>query len=141
MFASCFFSCITPSTALPITTALTTTNRKYARVVSVYDGDTITIVMRLHLRHYQFKCRLVGIDTPELRTRNEKEKQMGYQAKQYLVELIDKQLIQVQCQGLDKYGRLLILPYIHGDNVCELMIQKGWAQRYDGGTKTPWVFD
>lgn len=130
-----------PTRALPITTALTTSKPKSSRVVSVYDGDTITIIMRLHLRYYQFKCRLFGIDTPELRTRNEKEKKMGYQAKQYLVQLIDKQIIQVQCHGLDKYGRLLIVPYIGGDNVCELMIQKGWAKRYDGGTKTPWIFD
>lgn len=83
----------------------------------------------------------MGIDTPELRTRNEKEKQMGYQAKEYLATLIDKKIITVQCNGLDKYGRLLVVPYVQGDNVCELMIQKGWAKRYDGGTKTPWIFN
>lgn len=133
------FACCLPHTATPLAKAFP--RQCKARVVSVYDGDTITIIMRFRWKSFQFKCRLMGIDTPELRTRNEKEKQMGYQAKEYLATLIDKKIITVQCNGLDKYGRLLVVPYVQGDNVCELMIQKGWAKRYDGGTKTPWIFN
>ena len=42
---------------------------------------------------------------------------------------------------MDKYGHLLIVPYIHGKYVCDLMVEKGWAKRYDGGTKERWDFD
>ena len=40
-----------------------------AKVVSVYDGDTIKVVFPLHETLYKWNCRLTGVDTPELRTR------------------------------------------------------------------------
>ena len=130
-----------PTHAPKFNDAFVTTTKQSARVVKVYDGDSITIVLPFRYKYFEFKTRLVGIDTPELRTRNEKEKEMGYQAKEFLKQLVDQKIIQVECQGMDKYGRLLIVPYIHGKNVCDLMVEKGWAKRYDGGTKEKWNFD
>ena len=48
------------------------------KVVKVYDGDTITVVFPLKYKvkgipilgqMYKWNCRLIGIDTPELRTK------------------------------------------------------------------------
>ena len=49
-----------------------------AKVISVYDGDTIKALFPLNGVMYKWNCRLVGIDTPEIRTRNLKEKEFGY---------------------------------------------------------------
>lgn len=49
----------------------------YVRVVNVYDGDTITIIFRFGSHFYHKRCRIYGIDTPEIRTKNNEEKQKG----------------------------------------------------------------
>ena len=47
------------------------------RIVDVYDGDTVKIVFPLTdnepERLYRWNCRLINIDTPEIRTKNQKE--------------------------------------------------------------------
>ena len=45
------------------------------KVISVYDGDTIKVVFPLNDIFYKWNCRLMGVDTPEIRTRNTKEKE------------------------------------------------------------------
>jgi endonuclease YncB( thermonuclease family) len=47
-----------------------------AKVVDVYDGDTIKCVFPIHNTLYRWNCRLSGVDTPELRTRCSIEKNM-----------------------------------------------------------------
>ena len=45
-----------------------------AKVVDVYDGDTIKCVFPIHNKLYRWNCRLSGVDTPEIRTRCSIEK-------------------------------------------------------------------
>ena len=42
--------------------------------MSCYDGDTVHAVMDVFGKLFKFHCRLNGIDTPEIKTRNMKEK-------------------------------------------------------------------
>ena len=52
-----------------------------AKVIKVYDGDTITIASKIHcmdFNYYRFSVRLANIDCPEIRTINEIEKQTQY---------------------------------------------------------------
>ena len=51
------------------------------KVVKVYDGDTVHIVFPVFGKMYKWNCRISRIDTPELRTKNEKEKKYGYMVK------------------------------------------------------------
>ena len=47
------------------------------RVIKVYDGDTITIASKLPFKEsplYRLSVRLNGIDTPEIKGKNEDEK-------------------------------------------------------------------
>ena len=55
-----------------------------AKVVSVYDGDTIKVVFPLSNVYYKWNCRLTGVDTPEIRTRCKKEKAYGYKVRDEL---------------------------------------------------------
>ena len=109
------------------------------KVVSVYDGDTMKVVFPLNNKMYKWNCRLLGIDTPELRTKDTHEKELAKIAKENLMKLVLNKVITIHCGGWDKYGRLLVTPstYKHG-NICVWMIKNKYAKAYDGGTKSSW---
>ena len=50
--------------------------KKKAKIVSVYDGDTIKVVFAVLGKLYKFNSRIQHVDTPEIRTRNKKEKRI-----------------------------------------------------------------
>ena len=81
------------------------------RVVKVYDGDTITVASRMPgLRDspiYKFSVRLRGIDTPELRTKDMREKAAAVVARDALAERIMGRDVHLREVGVEKYGRLL----------------------------------
>lgn len=47
-----------------------------AKIVSVYDGDSVKAIFPFNNVMYKWNCRLSGIDTPEVRTSNQLEKNM-----------------------------------------------------------------
>lgn len=113
---------------------------KKAKVVSVYDGDTIRVVFPILDKLYKWNCRINGVDTPELRTRNEMEKKFGYEVRDKLKEKILNKVVTVKCGKFDKYGRLLIDIYCDGDerSISHWLIENKYAFAYDGGTKQKW---
>lgn len=85
---------------------------QYARVSSVYDGDTITVstLKRRWLKKnkiYSYKVRIDGIDCPELRGSDVEEKFFAEKAKDFVAKRIDKKVVKLDILGYDKYGRLL----------------------------------
>ena len=127
------------------------------KIVSVYDGDTVNIVLPLFgqtnaltntqineasgIKLYKFSCRLSGVDTPELRTKNVKEKEFGLQVRDKLREKVLNKVVNVECYDFDKYGRLLIDIYIDDIHINKWLITEGYAKSYDGGTKSKWFED
>jgi micrococcal nuclease len=112
-----------------------------AKVVSVYDGDTIKVVFPLHETLYKWNCRLTGVDTPEIRTRCDVEKQYGYKVRDCLREKILNKIVTLKCGEFDKYGRLLIeivCADIEDCTVNQWLINNNYAFAYDGGTKKSW---
>ena len=116
------------------------------KVVNVYDGDTCKIVMRYNGNYKRFNVRMNGYDSPEMKPsksnkNRDKEIADAKRAKEYLCSLVCKdknQLVYINCNGLDKYGRLLGELYIRrNDNksVNSIMIENGHGYKYDGGTK------
>jgi micrococcal nuclease len=116
-----------------------------AKVVSVYDGDTVKLVFPLTSKEpeklYKWNCRLIDVDTPELRTRNLKEKEFGIKVRDALREKILNKVVTVNCQNFDKYGRLLAELFIEGQSVNNWLIENDYAIKYDGGTKTKWFLN
>lgn len=111
-------------------------------VIDVVDGDTIDVVIDLGFDiSFTSRVRLAGIDTPESRTRDLKEKALGLESKQWLKDqLHDAHDIVIQTEKADsaeKYGRILGWLFINDedDSLNEQMINKGYAWEYDGGTK------
>lgn len=109
-----------------------------AKVVKVYDGDTVHVVFSYFDKFFKWTCRIAHVDTPELRTKNEEEKKKGYEVRDKLRELIMGKIVQLHCHEFDKYGRLLIDIEIDGVKVDEWLLSNGYAKKYEGGTKEKW---
>ena len=85
------------------------------------------------------------MDTPEKRTRNLEEKELGIDATNWLKDKIkdtltgdDELTIRTELVGgVGKYGRLLGWLYVGDDDYSlnEQMITEGYAWPYDGGKK------
>jgi len=120
-------------------------NRKsfIVKVVDIYDGDTGRMVFRDNLRLNQYKFRLYGIDTPEIRPllslkNREQEIKKAKKAKKFLSDLVLNKVIYVKCLEFDKYGRILVNLYKNRWNkksINDLMIDEGLGKVYFGGTK------
>jgi len=109
------------------------------RVIKVYDGDTITIASKvpglLNSPIYKFSVRLNGIDTPEIKGKNEDEKEIAQKARDALSSRIIGKDIFLKNVQTEKYGRLLCEIYLEKENINQWMIQQRYALSYDGGTK------
>jgi micrococcal nuclease len=112
------------------------------KVLRVVDGDTIDVDIDLGFNvSYTQRVRLAGIDTPESRTTDLKEKALGLEVKEYLKNLLDgAEDIVIQTEKPDsseKYGRILGWLFINDEDTSlnEKMISEGYAWEYDGGTK------
>lgn len=114
-------------------------------VVKVYDGDTITVATGLdngffcwprNAVVYRFRVRLRGIDTPEIKG---SEKAKAILARDALSAHIMGQEVELQNLGNEKYGRVLADVYFNGSHMNQWMLEQGYAQAYDGGSKQPWL--
>ena len=106
----------------------------------IVDGDTIDISIDLGFDlTKKERVRLAGIDTPEKRTKNQKEKKMGYQATEFLeMHLMEATKLTVKTEKDGKFGRMLGWLYKSDEDtmsINQIMIDKGYAWAYDGGTK------
>ncbi len=122
-------------------------NFRVTSIDKVLDGDTIDVTIDLGFDLYKKeRVRVAGVDTPEKRTRDLEEKELGIDATNWLKEKLDGAIagdddLVIRTElvgGVGKYGRLLGWLYIGGDassSLNEQMIEEGYAWAYDGGTK------
>ena len=132
--------------------AMTPPNRKscynfrVTKINRVVDGDTIDVTIDLGFDLYKKeRVRVAGVDTPEKRTRDLEEKELGKDATNWLKEKLegailgdDDLVIRTELVGgVGKYGRLLGWLYLGDGDVSlnEQIITEGYAWAYDGGTK------
>ena len=128
------------------------------KIIDIYDGDTITIAIFKPLGEIKcFKCRLYGIDTPELKGQ---QSEFGIRSRNKLIEWItngktvlqsntiytrdniktickeNNSLVTIECGPFEKYGRLLITIFTkNGTNINQQLINHGFAKPYFGKTK------
>ena len=122
-------------------------NFRVTEIVKVLDGDTIDVLIDLGFDLFKKeRVRIAGVDTPEKRTRDLEEKELGIDATNWLKKKLedtiagdgDELTIRTELVGgTGKYGRLLGWLYINEDLISlnEQMITEGYAWPYDGGTK------
>jgi len=118
-------------------------------VLKVVDGDTIDAAIDLGFDISLTKrIRLAGIDTPESRTTDVKEKVLGLEVKEWLKKKLEGQtdiIVKTKLpDSTEKYGRILGHLFIGDKEVSAVnkkksvnnqMIEEGYAWEYDGGTK------
>jgi len=111
-------------------------------VGKIVDGDTIDADIDLGFDISLTKrIRLAGIDTPESRTTDKYEKQLGLEVKEWLKHRLESAkdiLIKTELpDSTEKYGRIIGHLYINGEetSINNQMIAEGYAWEYDGGTK------
>ena len=121
-------------------------NFRVTEINRVVDGDTIDVTIDLGFDLYKKeRVRVAGVDTPEKRTRDLEEKELGIDATNWMKKQLedtingdDELTIRTELVGgMGKYGRLLGWLYV-GDadtSLNEQMIVEGYAWGYDGGTK------
>ncbi len=110
-----------------------------SEVTSIYDGDTF----RAAIAEYpeiigdRIGVRINGIDTPELRAKCQKEKTLALKAKQFSVaKLRGAKKIELRHMQRGKYFRIVADVYVDGENLGEMLVEKGLAVVYDGGHKS-----
>ena len=91
-----------------------------ARVVSVHDGDTLTVL----IDHRQLKVRLTEIDAPEL------GQPFGRKSRQSLSELCFGKTATLEVRGRDRYRRTLAQVTCAGKDANAEQVRRGFAWTY-----------
>ena len=115
------------------------------KVLRVVDGDTVDIDIDLGfgIWMHRERVRIMGIDTPESRTRDKVEKAFGLASKARLKEILPIGSIQILKTEIDKsgedkkgkFGRILGDFLIDERRVTEILVEEGYAVAYFGGSK------
>ena len=116
------------------------------KVIKVIDGDTVDVDIDLgfDIMLRDERVRIMGIDTPESRTRDKVEKKFGLASKARLKELIGGKSgpilkTQINKNGEDmrgKFGRILgDFVTEDGRMVTDILVEEGHAVAYFGGSK------
>jgi endonuclease YncB( thermonuclease family) len=98
-------------------------------VISVHDGDTISVIAAGKL----MKVRLFGVDAP-------KEGQpFGKEARAALVSLVRNQLVEIEFVDTDEHGPKVARVRAGGQDVSLSLVQSGfawWYRQYAPGDKS-----
>ena len=119
------------------------------KILKVVDGDTVDVDIDLGFGIVltDERVRMMGIDTPESRTRDKAEKLFGLAAKNRLKSLLGKTAVlktQINKDGEDmkgKFGRILgDFDVYHAESdrwrpATDILIEEGHAVAYFGGSK------
>ena len=81
--------------------------------------------------------RVRGVDTPEIKGKTEREKQLAQKAKKFTQEFLKKGPITLTNCGRDKYFRLLCnVQNNTGKDLAQALIEANLGYAYQGGTKS-----
>jgi micrococcal nuclease len=103
-----------------------------------YDGDTITVnIAGLHpLFGREIPVRVYGIDAPEIKGKDECERDAARSARDLVAALLKSaKKIELRNVQRDKYFRVLAEVVVDGVDVSSVLLARGLAYQYDGGTK------
>jgi micrococcal nuclease len=105
-------------------------NEEAAKVLRVIDGDTIEV----NLNGKRETVRLIGIDSPEVLTKEKSNQCFGQEAFDKAKEILNNKDIVLEpdsTQGeRDSYNRLLRYVFVDGLSFNEFMISEGYAKEY-----------
>tara|TARA_B100000287_G_scaffold273220_1_gene257340 strand:- start:8543 stop:9061 length:519 start_codon:yes stop_codon:yes gene_type:complete len=106
----------------------------HVSIVKIVDGDTVDVDIDLGFSTTLKKqrVRLMGIDTPESRTRDKVEKLFGKASKEHLKHLLSEGDITLVSHDKGKFGRILGELFVSPDLDEDWMDEKGGHQTFEG---------
>ena len=108
-------------------------------VTRIVDGDTVDVDIDLGfgMIYKKQRVRMMGIDTPESRTRDLEEKFYGKASKAHLTKILDGQEVQLVSHDKGKFGRILGEVFVGNSkfSVNQQMIKEYHAVPYFGQSK------
>lgn len=112
----------------------------WVRVVDVYDGDTLKVLMSYRGRVDMWRVRMDGYDAPEMKPlkthpRREEEMERAKRSRNALRDMTMGCNLFMRVRGFDKYGRLLGDLYNRRIHINKFMIENGYGYKYSGGKK------
>ncbi len=108
-------------------------------VVSVYDGDTITVNIPVYpaIIGQKIPVRVRGIDCGEIRNPDKNARKNALEIRRIIEgKLREAKKITLRRVGRDKYFRLLADVIVDGVSLGDWEIKQGYARPYDGGKKS-----
>ena len=115
-----------------------------AKVLKVYDGDTVTIAAHYDGQIVKFNVRLFGIDCDEMKGGSAETKHNARSAKQFVESKVLNKVVDIDVlnnkiingkQIREKFGRLLANIKVDGKDLATMLLEIGLARKYDGGHK------
>lgn len=105
---------------------------KVKEIIKVLDGDTVDLLIDLGFHVFVKKrVRLYGINAPETRTRDLKEKKLGLASKEKLKSLLSAKELILESHGLGKYGRVIGTIHHEDIDINRTMVLEGFASAYE----------
>lgn len=110
-----------------------------AKVLKVTDGDTLDVMIDVGFNIFT-KCRLRldGINTPESRTKDLREKALGLKAKEFTKNFLKDGICQVHTVKKGKFGRYLSEVFVDAKLLNKALIKAGLAREYHGEKRKGW---
>ncbi len=108
------------------------------KVVSIADGDTLTI---LDANHQQHRIRFAQIDAPETYHGKDKPAQpFGERSKQSLADMAFGKEARAECVQTDRYGRSVCTIIVGGVDANLEQVRRGMAMVYRQYARSPEYF-
>lgn len=104
-----------------------------ASVKRVIDGDTFVasdIDLGFNIFLKDQRVRILGVDTMELRDKDEAKKILAFEAKDFAVDMIEGKEVVIRSIEFDNFGRILADVWIDGVSIGDTLIEKGLAEVY-----------
>lgn len=106
------------------------------RILRVIDGDTLEVGIIKDLRRVRLRLRIMGVDTPETRTRNPVEKRCGIYVKRIVQERLVDTTTRIIISDHDKYGRAVGDVLVSSDMwMSTWLLCNNYAIPYTGGKR------
>ena len=110
---------------------------KISNILKIVDGDTVDLSLDLgfYVTVVQ-RIRLDGVDTPEIHSKDTQEKQLGQEAKNFIIKWFEENKdLTIKTKKDDKYGRMLGEILCGNKSLNKTLVEMGYAWEYDGGEK------
>jgi len=119
---------VAPILALLFSSSLAMADTITGKVVSVADGDTVTILDSTFAQH---RIRFAQIDAPETsHGKNQPTQAFGEKSKQSMAGMVFGKVVSADCATTDRYGRSVCTVFVDGIDTNLEQVKRGMAMVY-----------